>query len=418
MAGLLDTQNINPLALGLLGAGGAIMSGRRGLAQAPQAFAGGLMQGQQMQQAQRAAALREQMAAQQMDVQRQQLGLQKDEFGLKRDKQAAEDQAKAGIKDWLTKNRRDLLPVFAISPEAVAKQLMPAKPESPFAKLNPTDYTNESFAAFTQSLASGQPDYSLLKPVRKREFVDGVAVDPYAIPLGTATTNPQRMANDLVTLGPGGVPQVNQVVVDAKARIAKAGAPQVINQGQSGFNNERALRSEFDGSATVKAFNEVRSAHDIIKNALASPSGANDLAAATKFMKLLDPGSVVRESELGMAMAATGLVDRMQNYVQMMASGQKLTPQQRKDFASSADTIYSAARARYANAAKDVRGQAKKWELDPDAVAPAAWKVYGYKSRDEAVRDARNAIMKNPQAKDEVVRRLVEEMDILDHGIR
>jgi len=95
MAGLLDTQNINPLALGLLGAGGAIMSGRRGLAQAPQAFAGGLMQGQQMQQAQRAAALREQMAAQQMDMQRQQLGLQQGRYGMEQEKFAAEQAAAA-----------------------------------------------------------------------------------------------------------------------------------------------------------------------------------------------------------------------------------------------------------------------------------------------------------------------------------
>lgn len=84
--GLLDPQNINPFAMGLLGAGGAIMSGRRGIAQAPQAFAGGLMQGQQMQQAQRAAAMREQMAAQQMDMQRQQLGMQGERFGLERER--------------------------------------------------------------------------------------------------------------------------------------------------------------------------------------------------------------------------------------------------------------------------------------------------------------------------------------------
>jgi hypothetical protein len=95
MAGLLDTQNINPLALGLLGAGGAVLSGRRGIAQAPQAFAGGLMQGQQMQQAQRAAALREQMAAQQMDMQRQELGLQQGRYGMDQQRFAAEQTAAA-----------------------------------------------------------------------------------------------------------------------------------------------------------------------------------------------------------------------------------------------------------------------------------------------------------------------------------
>jgi hypothetical protein len=58
-------------------------------------------------------------------------------------------------------------------------------------------------------------------------------------------------------------------------------------------------------------------------------------------MKLLDPGSVVRESELGMAMAATGLLDRAQNYAQNIISGNKLTPKQRVEFQALADALYS-----------------------------------------------------------------------------
>jgi hypothetical protein len=57
-------------------------------------------------------------------------------------------------------------------------------------------------------------------------------------------------------------------------------------------------------------------------------------------MKLLDPGSVVRESELGMAMAATGLLDRAQNYAQNIISGNKLTPKQRIEFQQLADALY------------------------------------------------------------------------------
>jgi len=71
----------------------------------------------------------------------------------------------------------------------------------------------------------------------------------------------------------------------------------------------------------------------------ASPAG--DLAGATKIMKLLDPGSVVRESELGMAMAASGLMDRVQNYASMVMSGTTLTPTQRADFQKLADALYS-----------------------------------------------------------------------------
>ena len=68
-------------------------------------------------------------------------------------------------------------------------------------------------------------------------------------------------------------------------------------------------------------------------------------AAATKFMKLLDPGSVVRESELGMAMAASGVIDRATNYVNVLQSGRVLTPNQVKDFKAITEQIYGASQA-------------------------------------------------------------------------
>ena len=60
-------------------------------------------------------------------------------------------------------------------------------------------------------------------------------------------------------------------------------------------------------------------------------------------MKLLDPGSVVRESELGIAMAAAGRMDRLNNYFSNMMTGQKLTPQQRDDFKALSNELYAAA---------------------------------------------------------------------------
>ena len=59
-------------------------------------------------------------------------------------------------------------------------------------------------------------------------------------------------------------------------------------------------------------------------------------------MKLLDPGSVVRESELGMAMAASPAMERVTNYYNQLKTGQKLTPTQRDDFHKSAEMLYKA----------------------------------------------------------------------------
>jgi hypothetical protein len=139
------------------------------------------------------------------------------------------------------------------------------------------------------------------------------------------------------------------------------------------FKNERDLRNDFQGLPTTKAFREVQTSYDQIRFALKNPSAANDLAAATKFMKLLDPGSVVRESELGMAMAATGQFDRMGNYYNMLKTGQKLTPSQRIDFYNSANGLYKAATDRYNQSAAEFRTMAQEYQLNPDRIAkPAA----------------------------------------------
>lgn len=146
-----------------------------------------------------------------------------------------------------------------------------------------------------------------------------------------------------------------------------------VNVGKDeSFAREQDLRKEFTALPIYKAYTEVQQSWDQISTALKNPSPANDLVAATKFMKLLDPGSVVRESELGMAMAATGLVDRMQNYYSLMLKGEKLTPKQRQDFFKSAEALYKVANQRYSTAADQYRGLASGYNLRPGNVVPGA----------------------------------------------
>jgi hypothetical protein len=114
-----------------------------------------------------------------------------------------------------------------------------------------------------------------------------------------------------------------------------------VNTGQKGFDNVLKLRGDFRSEPIYKAHQDVKSAHAQISSSLKLASPAGDLAGATKLMKILDPGSVVRESELGMAMAASGALDRLTNYAQMVMSGNKLTPTQRKDFQTLSDALYA-----------------------------------------------------------------------------
>ena len=116
-----------------------------------------------------------------------------------------------------------------------------------------------------------------------------------------------------------------------------------INEGQKGFENEMRLAAAFKGEPIVKEFSDMQSAYGQVISSLAQGTPIGDVAGATKVMKLLDPGSVVRESELGIAMAAGGRMDRLQNYFNNFMTGQKLTPTQRQDFNALSNELYAAA---------------------------------------------------------------------------
>lgn len=157
---------------------------------------------------------------------------------------------------------------------------------------------------------------------------------------------------DLVVRGPDGQIAPNAPLVGVKRDIAAAGAsktPVQVNLGQKGFDNTLKLRSDFRSEPIYKAHQEMQSAYSQIRQALGQASPAGDLAGATKIMKLLDPGSVVRESELAMAMQASGALDRLQNYAANVVNGTKLTPAQRKDFQTLADALYSESVSQYNN---------------------------------------------------------------------
>lgn len=126
----------------------------------------------------------------------------------------------------------------------------------------------------------------------------------------------------------------------------KAGASSVtvpIDVGQKGFENERGLGKDFRSEPIYKDFSDMQTAYTQVVSSLKQGTPIGDVAGATKVMKLLDPGSVVRESELGIAMAAGGRMDRLQNYFNNLMTGQKLTPQQRDDFERLSNELYAAA---------------------------------------------------------------------------
>lgn len=122
-----------------------------------------------------------------------------------------------------------------------------------------------------------------------------------------------------------------------------AAGANTITGGKAAFEGEQKLAADYQ--AESKNFVGVRDAYSRIKEALptATQSSPSTLAAGTMFMKLLDPGSVVRESELGMALNATGVWDKALNYANTLANGKVLTESQVKEFGDMSKKLYDAA---------------------------------------------------------------------------
>ena len=100
-----------------------------------------------------------------------------------------------------------------------------------------------------------------------------------------------------------------------------------------------------DYRAQSKGFVETAGALNKAKAALATAdtNPGSALAAGTAFMKILDPNSVVRESELGMALNASGWFDRAANIAQTMKSGKVMTPQQKDNLGAAIDDLWAEA---------------------------------------------------------------------------
>lgn len=172
------------------------------------------------------------------------------------------------------------------------------------------------------------------------------------------------------------VPDKEVQDVRLKEREKGAAKMQMFNNTKDDFKNERDLRNDFRQEPIYKAHSVVRSAYGQIQAGLNQESPAGDLLAATKFMKLADPDSVVRESELAMALSANGLLDRATSYASRVISGEKLTPSQRKDFRAMSKKIFDISASVYKEKAMEYKRIARDYGLNEDRVGGSdGWSI-------------------------------------------
>lgn len=129
---------------------------------------------------------------------------------------------------------------------------------------------------------------------------------------------------------------------------------------------EGTLRREYQ--ALIKEPLVVVNAYNKVKGAAATPSAAGDLSMIFAFMKMLDPGSVVREQEFANAQNAAGVPDQVRNLYNRVLSGQRLNPAQRQDFLGQAEALAQQSQSVIADYQERYSGLATEYGFDPGRI--------------------------------------------------
>jgi hypothetical protein len=108
------------------------------------------------------------------------------------------------------------------------------------------------------------------------------------------------------------------------------------------FDQTTKLRNEF--TQTSGEYIKSKDAFGRIQASAEDPSAAGDFALVFNFMKVLDPGSTVREGEFKAAADAGALTDRFaQKAYDQIASGRLLSESQRSDFVGRSRKLFNKA---------------------------------------------------------------------------
>ena len=155
--------------------------------------------------------------------------------------------------------------------------------------------------------------------------------------------------------------ETSKIVLELEASKANGGVDPA-----KAFDQEEKIRKEYQGR--TKIYNELIPTYSNIKASSEAKNGPGDIALITSFMKMLDPGSVVRETEFATARDTAGLYTRLENSLKKAENGQFLQPNQRTEFVNLAKQYLDSAQKKAGEEKRQLAVVVKNYRLNPENV--------------------------------------------------
>jgi len=241
--------------------------------------------------------------------------------------------------------------------------MQPKQPE--IGAVSPADFTPESLAEYQRT-----GNFGVLK------MRDQPTAAPKTAAQDTLQWNPKTQKWEDI---PGAVSRIRDIAAAKRPDVVIKPTDERLVRGQQ-FSNENSLRDEY--MAQTANFRIINDAYKKIMTT--ADTGAGDMSLLYQYVKLLDPGSVVRESEFATAAASGSFGDQVQAGVQRIATGKRLTPELTTQFRNEAQNIFDQQQSSANQTAEQYRRLAIDYGLDPMRVVPGSAKSYATEAEADA----------------------------------
>jgi hypothetical protein len=149
--------------------------------------------------------------------------------------------------------------------------------------------------------------------------------------------------------------------------VAIPGGPADPTSAANTVDNEGKLRKEYEGQGLLP-YIAARNGYEKVLRAARDNTGASDIALIFGFMKTLDPTSTVREGEFATAQNSGSVDQSLMNLYNRALKGERLQPEQRTQFAQTAQGQFAVAQDRFDQLNQRYAGISQSYGFDPKRI--------------------------------------------------